>query len=269
MQDTVPVSSIVCMAVSGLMGFLIPVVLLFYLKKKKKADLIPFLAGLSVMLIFALILESAVHSVVFKTGFGEKIYSTPWMYALYGGLMAGLFEEMGRLIAFRTVLRKYMDRNINAVMYGAGHGGFEAAVILGMTMVNNLMWSFMINSGGTEVLTGDYTGEVLEQIQASIRELCITPSWHFLVAGLERILAVILQIALSVLVWFAVKNKKRGFLFPAAILIHMAVDAGAVLLAQAGIPLFAVEAVIALMTAAVAFYARSIYRAEEAAGRQV
>ena len=49
----------------------------------------------------------------------------------------------------------------------------------------------------------------------------------------------------------------------------MAVDAGAVLLAQAGIPLFAVEAVIALMTAAVAFYARSIYRAEEAAGRQV
>ena len=214
MQDTVPVSSIVCMAVSGLMGFLIPVVLLFYLKKKKKADLIPFLAGLSVMLVFALILESAVHSVVFKTGFGEKIYSTPWMYALYGGLMAGLFEETGRLIAFRTVLRKYMDRNTNAVMYGAGHGGFEAAVILGMTMVNNLMWSFMINSGRTQALTGGYTGEVLEQIQTSIRELCTTPSWQFLLAGLERILAVIIQIALSVLVWFAVKNKKRRYLFP-------------------------------------------------------
>ena len=267
MQDTVPVSSIVCMAVSGLMGFLIPVVLLFYLKKKKKADLIPFLAGLSVMLIFALILESAVHSVVFKTGFGEKIYSTPWMYALYGGLMAGLFEEMGRLIAFRTVLRKYMDRNINAVMYGAGHGGFEAAVILGMTMVNNLMWSYMINSGRTQALTGGYTGEVLEQIQTSIRELCTTPSWQFLLAGLERILAVIIQIALSVLVWFAVKNKKRRYLFPAAILIHMAVDAGAVLLAQTDVPLPAVEAVIALAAAAVAFCARSIYQAEEAADR--
>ncbi|MEE1051480.1 MAG: YhfC family glutamic-type intramembrane protease, partial [Lachnospiraceae bacterium] len=167
----------------------------------------------------------------------------------------------------RTVLRKYMDRNINAVMYGAGHGGFEAAVILGMTMVNNLMWSFMINSGRTQALTGGYTGEVLEQIQTSIRELCTTPSWQFLLAGLERILAVIIQIALSVLVWFAVKNKKRRYLFPAAILIHMAVDAGAVLLAQTDVPLPAVEAVIALAAAAVAFCARSIYQAEEAADR--
>ena len=267
MQDTVPVSSIVCMAVSCLLGFMIPIGLLVYLLKKKKADLIPFLTGLSVMLIFALILESVVHTVVFKTAFGETIYRTPWMYALYGGLMAGLFEETGRLTAYRTVLRKYMGRNINAVMYGAGHGGLEAAVILGMTMINNLIWSFMINSGRIEALTGAYTGEVLEQIQASIRGLVTTPSWHYLLAGLERILAVILQIVLSVLVWFAVKNKKRGYLFPAAILIHMAVDAGAVLLMQTGIPLPAVEAAIALMTLAAALFARSIYRSEEAAGR--
>ena len=65
-----------------------------------------------------------------------------WLYALYGGLMAGLFEETGRYLAFSFALKKYRAKNVNALMYGAGHGGFEAIVIVGLTMINNIVWSF-------------------------------------------------------------------------------------------------------------------------------
>ena len=54
--------------------------------------------------------------------------------------MAGIFEETGRFLAFKTVLRKKQGKDINALMYGAGHGGFEAAALLGITMINNIIY---------------------------------------------------------------------------------------------------------------------------------
>ena len=61
--------------------------------------------------------------------------------------MAAIFEETGRLIAFGFILRKNKDKNINACMYGAGHGGIEAASVLGLTMIGSLALSVSINSG--------------------------------------------------------------------------------------------------------------------------
>ena len=99
----VPALSIVFMAVSAVLSVVIPVALLIYFYKKHKAPMASFFVGCGVMLVFALILESLVHQAVFSTKAGETILNTTWMYALYGGLMAGLFEETGRFAAFKTI----------------------------------------------------------------------------------------------------------------------------------------------------------------------
>lgn len=101
MTGTVPTSSIVFMAVSCLIGFAIPLGLFIYFRKKKGADVLPFFVGCAIMLVFALILESMVHRVVLSSDIGSVIQGTIWLYALYGGAMAGLFEETGRFIAFK------------------------------------------------------------------------------------------------------------------------------------------------------------------------
>jgi uncharacterized membrane protein YhfC len=51
--------------------------------------------------------------------------SHTWLYAVLGALLAGLFEETGRFIAFKFLLKKRTDRK-TAISYGIGHGGFEA-----------------------------------------------------------------------------------------------------------------------------------------------
>ena len=139
MTDKVPVLSMVFMSITGLMAFAIPVALLLWYRKKKHADILPFFIGCAVMMAFALTLESIVHTIVLSTSPGQKIKSNIWLYALYGGAMAGLFEETGRWIAFKTVLKKRQGKNANALMYGAGHGGFEAAMIVGTAMISNLV----------------------------------------------------------------------------------------------------------------------------------
>ncbi len=255
MTGTVPTLSIVFMALSALIGFALPVALLLWLRLKKKADLVPFFIGCAVMVLFALVIEASIHKIVLGSAVGERIQNNLWVYALYGGLMAGLFEETGRLLAFKTVLKKYQSRDVNALMYGAGHGGIEAAVLLGVTMVNNLIYSIMINTGGTASLLAPLTDELKAQVQSAIQALITTPPLHFLLGGVERLFAVALQISFSVLVWFAAKKPGRRWLFPAAIGLHALVDAAAVILAGKNVNLILVEAIVggfALITVLIA-----------------
>lgn len=259
MAYTVSALSIAFMAVSCLVAFAIPAALFIYFRKKKSADVLPFFVGCGVMLLFALILEAGAHQVILSSAFGKRIIGSIWLYAAYGGLMAGLFEETGRFIAFKTVLRGMRDKDCNALMYGAGHGGFEAAALLGFSMINNIVLSAAINNGSVDAMTSALSGSALEQLQTGIRALTATPSYMFLLGSVERIFAVILQISLSVLVWFSAKNKTRWLLYPAAILIHFIVDALAVILPQYGVPVLAVEAVIGLMTALAVLLAKKVW----------
>ena len=260
MTGTVPALSIVFMIITCAISFGVPIALFIYLRLVKKADIYPFFAGCTVMLLFAFILESGAHSLVLSSPAGSAIKGNIWLYAIYGGFMAGLFEETGRYLAFSFALKKYRAKNVNALMYGAGHGGFEAIVIVGLTMINNIVWSFMINSGRIAELTGSLTGDQLAQAQQSIGLLISTPSYQFLLGGVERLFAILLHISLSVLVWFAVKWEGKLYLYPMAILLHFAVDAAAALLSGLGVNVVVIEAVVAVLTTAVAFFARRLWR---------
>ena len=72
--------------------------------------------------IFALVLEQLVHQLVFRSAVGATIGQNIWLYALYGGAMAGLFEESGRFIVF-DVDEKAYGQDHDALMFASGHGG--------------------------------------------------------------------------------------------------------------------------------------------------
>ncbi len=260
MSGQVPTLSIVMMGVSCLAGIAIPVCLFFWYRIRKKADVLPFFVGCGVMLLFAMLLESLFHQLVLGSPAGPAIRGNPWLYALYGGLMAGLFEESGRYIAFKYVLRRYHGRDVNALMYGAGHGGFEALAVLSLTMFNNLFISLMINSGSISEIMASVPEEMSGEVTAVLEALVTTDPATFLIAIVERVSAVTLHLALSVLVWFAAKDRSRLFLYPAAILIHLAVDASAVLLSNYHVPVLAIEAAIACLTALAAWFAWHIWK---------
>ena len=256
----VPVLSIVFMVISGITAFVLPIALCVYLRKAGKADLLPFFAGCAVMLLFAFVLESAVHRIVLGSAAGEVIRGNNGLYALYGGLMAGLFEETGRLAAFKTVLRGKREKDVNALMYGAGHGGIEAMVILGITSVNNIIYSVMINSGNTAALTGPLSGDALAQVESAIQALVSTPSYLFLLGAVERIFAIVLQISFSVLVWAAANRKGMAVMYPAAILAHLIVDAVTAFLSLNGVSALLIEVLVGILALAGALFAKAVWR---------
>lgn len=231
----------------------------FIIYKKKGADILPFFVGCAVMLVFALIIESIFHQIVLVLSpVGSTIQNNIWLYATYGGFMAGLFEETGRFLAFKTVLKNKLHNDTNGLMYGAGHGGFEAIVLMGSTCINNIVYSVLINANQLETITKALPEDMVDQFMAQIAPLYEGPAYTFLLAGYERILAIILQISISVIVWFAVKNKKT-YMYPVAILLHALVD-GILIVVLHYTNLIVAEAAITVLTALLAAFAVNFWK---------
>ena len=262
MTYTVSKLSLACMVVAMVMGVVIPAVLYRHFRKKRGCDHRPFWVGCIVMLLFAFVLESLVHRLVLSAPVGTVIQGKLWLYALYGGFMAGLFEETGRFLAFRTVLRGSRDKDQNALMYGAGHGGFEAFFLLTFGMLNNLVTAVLMNTGHIQLITGALSGTELETAQAAMAALASTPSWLFLVSVLERGSAVIAHLSLSVLVWFAATRQGRLWLYPLAIALHMLLDAVVIGINGMGVPVMLQELIAYIFAAAYAVFAWGLWRKE-------
>lgn len=227
----VPVSSLILMAVNALLGIAIPVCLSWYLVRRHHARLSTILIGAGTFILFALVLESIMHQLVLRGPHGAAIQGNTLWFALYGGLAAGVFEETGRFLSMKFLMRKEPTAPLPGIAYGVGHGGVEMLIIFALTMISNLALSVMINSGQAETLFSQAPAEAASQLQLQLDALQTTKAGAWLIGLWERFSALLLHLGLSVLVWAAVRKGGRWlWLFPVAILLHALVDACAVLL---------------------------------------
>ena len=206
-----------------------------------------FLVGAVTFFVSAMVLERILHLLVLQSGAGAVIQGSIWLYALYGGLAAGVFEETGRFLAFRFMLRGRRAR-ITSLAYGIGHGGIEAFLIAGLTMASNLILGLIYSHGGS----------IPSEIVPAVESLLDIPATMFLWSGFERLTAMALHIALSILVFASVHTNRR-WLYPAAVLTHAAVDFAAVI-SNAYLPVAATEFLVMALTAAALLWAAQIYK---------
>lgn len=100
----------------------------------------------------------------------------------YAALAAGLFEETGRLVAMKFFMKKNLDKG-NALMYGVGHGGVEAILLVGLTYVNNIVISIMINTGTIQLSMSQLEPAMQEATYQQLQPLWQSPSYVFYMAG--------------------------------------------------------------------------------------
>ena len=256
---TVSMASMLGMIFSLVVSIGVPVVLLIVIYKKTRAKISSFFIGCGIFVGFALILEQILHTVVLTVA-GTVIQSNVYLYGLYGGFAAALFEETGRFIAMKYCMKKNLDRG-NALMYGAGHGGAEAILIMGLTGISNLITSIMINSGTMQLNMAALPNELQETTFQQLTALWQLPAWQFYMGGVERLSAIVLQIGFSVLMYTAVKTGQKKYLI-GAYLAHFAVDFLTVVFASI-IPIWALELALIVIAAALGFYAAKLYRDDQ------
>ena len=248
----VSTGSMIVMAVNAILGFAIPIFLAWWAVKKHNAKLSTILIGAATFIVFALVLESLVHKLVLAGDRGAAIQGNVLYYALYGGLMAGLFEETGRFLSMKFLLKKEPTETKPGVSYGLGHGGVEMLILFGFSMISVLTMAVMVNAGQTDVLLAKTPEASQAALTAQFEQLKTTSAGTYLYGLWERLSAITLHLGLSILVWAAVrKGGKWLWLFPAAILLHALVDALAVILSKSA-SILVIELIVMALAIAVA-----------------
>lgn len=138
--------------------------------------------------------------------------SYPTLTIFIISLSAGIFEEIGRLLGYKIFLKRELIWE-NGIGYGIGHGGVESILMVGVNFLIYFVISILNNLGNP----------ISSISQIVLETLIKTPSYQFLIPGVERVFALSIQIALSLIVLYGVKYKKFFYLL-IAIIFHTIID---------------------------------------------
>jgi len=251
MTSMVPTENIIAIAVVLVVSVLLPIIGWLIVKRRTGAKFANVLVGAVTFFICYVI-------AVITSLLGSMFIASPIILTLVLSLRAGLVEEFGRFVAFKWIMKRHNALG-DALMYGVGHGGMEVLLVLTLVMINNLVFAIMANTGALENMNTLVPGQV-ETIIESVKVLAQTHPLLFAAGLFERIVAMTLHIALSVIVFCAVRQKRLVYLL-LAIALHTLVNSCIVLYVLGMVGVWGLEVVLAGAVVAVVFIARQIARA--------
>ncbi len=231
----------VALGVAALIALLLPVAVAVALRRRTGASWRAFFIGAAIFLVFQIVLrlpwQIAIGVWLQKHHAADAVWMNGWLAV--SALTAALFEELGRYFVFRRFVAEKSARS--AAMLGAGHGGLESILLVGVSLVGALV-TYVLFTHGLLPVPAEQLAKVTEQLSA------LTPA-KALAGGVERIFALAAQIGFALLVMRAVAEKARGPLL-LALGTHFLLDLVAGGMAQHA-PLWATEAVLAIGASAV------------------
>lgn len=266
--EKVPLVNVISIIIVMILAIAIPVMTFIILRKKLNGKTKSFFVGCGVFLVFALILEQVFKLPFYLNEACLNFFNKNLLISsLFGALLAGLFEEFGRFTAFKTILKKDLNDDFQSFMYGAGHAGMEIIAILFVSMVSNLYYSILINSGNINTLLSNSGGATAHAILLIKSQLINTKFYVFYLSIFERLFAFISHISFSVIVWFACKNKKDWFYLPIAIFLHAGLDFVSVILSSMSYPVWLIELFILLISVLNAIFAYFTWKSKHSKPR--
>ena len=227
---TVSTSSMLFMLLTAVLGIALPLITAIIWCKKKHEPFTTVLIGAATFLLFAIVIEKPLQAMVISldSPVSQFVNARPVLWGIIVGFFPGVFEETGRFVAFKTVLRKRKQRE-TGLSHGIGHGGFEALFILGITYIEYFVFAIMLNQGSfvelmIEPVKDTLTPDVVKQITGIVEQITTFSAATMGVALVDRLIAVLYHIGASIMVFYAVKDKKKWWLYPLAIVIHTVID---------------------------------------------
>jgi uncharacterized membrane protein YhfC len=170
---------------------------------------------------------------------------------LFYGLLAGICEEPMRWLAYKVIKEKGQRPN-SSVVLGIGHGGVESVVLVGVSVAATFFTMLSIRSSGVAI-----PGISLEMMQQYF-----AMDWSLPLAGaVERLSTIAIHISLSVLVWKSVRHRSWKW-FLAAILLHTAYNAIAVIMSLSVVGVWIIEAAFIVFAGLSIFWTIRILKSE-------
>lgn len=218
---------IAAMCVTLFIALALPVVLLivYAVKNKKQGVVGAWFLGAAGFFVTQIIIRTPILSMLsLSEGFMTFATEHYLIYAILLAFTAALFEVVGRFAS-----AKMLSKNLSfkkGIAAGLGHGGIEAIVLIGMAYISNLLYVAMINSGTIEVVIAqtEAMGVDATPVYTLVDTLVNTPAYMYLLAGYERVLAMIGHIAMTLIVFYFMWKKQTAKGIGICVLFHTLLD---------------------------------------------
>lgn len=258
-----PASFIQANIFSALLCILLPLLFLWYYKRKTGVKTGSFFIGAAFCLLFAFIVPSLLNILILsglRLGHFFSAANHPVYSAIYGACSIGLTSTIGSYVGLKYAMKKRSGKE-NAMVFGVGMGGFESIFNGSTIYITNLIAALLVNSVGSAEYFKKLglTGTELEKNQKLFAELAATPASDFLMDATYMILSLIMYTAITLLIYYAI-SKKETWLLPVSIVLHIL---GYVPMYLRNIELFENSAVLfvsaSVYTLAIALFAYPMY----------
>lgn len=218
-----------CLVFNLFICFGIPFGILLVLRKKKRPVGKAFCLGMVSFTISQICIRIPLLQFVLpQMTWYQTMPFHPWVYGIFLGLTAGIFEECARILFLKIGIRHQLHFS-DALAFGIGHGGIEAMLLVGISCISTM---FALPNDATLAASSNCS--------------------LLLLSGVERIFAMMFHVGATLFISYGIRKKKSGRYTIIAILLHTLLDAPIVILPQVfGIGALGLELYLAITSLAV------------------
>jgi uncharacterized membrane protein YhfC len=195
---TFPPGWIVSMVAAIAIQVLLPLLLGLIAKRSLDVSWRYFAYGMLIFFLFQIVTRVPVIQFVQASSGAVLQASSPlfWTWVFVAAFTAGLFEEVGRWVGYRWLIRED-ERTWNVgVMYGLGHAGLESMLLVAGLSVVSLIGLLSLTSADLAKLPDEQRAAVSTQLAT----LAAQPGWFPLLGAWERACTIVIHVGLSVTV---------------------------------------------------------------------
>ena len=233
----------------------VPIAALLVPKIRKRAKILLFLVGVSMHLLFVMLLERFFLGAM--AGFFPAVAQNPWLYSLMSGAAAMIFETAEFVLIIRALLPQ-LERGSQPMMFAMGHAASNGTLSAGLTAMTYYSIGVIVNTDGAEELTKGLTGDELAFVNGMIQD--ITGDYlPFYINAVNQLLLITMYACLAVMLWLALGGylEKKWVAVAAGVffLLRFLMDLGN----TGGINLWVSAGLSFAVTVAFAFLTRRMY----------
>jgi uncharacterized membrane protein YhfC len=177
-----------------------PLALGLYVRRRLSVSWRYFGYGALIFVLFQLIsrvpITLALQSLIAPQLQASRAALLAWIVTL--SLTAGLFEELGRYVGYRWLMKGEQKTWAKGVMYGIGHGGIESMLLIAGLVALTLIQVLALSRTGLSTLPISAEQRALAERQ--LAAIAAQPAWVPLLGAWERLWTIPLHVALSVVV---------------------------------------------------------------------
>ena len=136
----------------------LPLVALLYAFWKKRY--IPYMLGVLAFVVSQILIRIPILNYLNGNSTAFSMFSVmqPILFAIMLSLSAGIFEEIARFIAMRYFMKQRDWQS--GFLFGVGHGGIEAVLIVGIPVVSLLLSQTVSGNTDSYLWSGTYLCDV-------------------------------------------------------------------------------------------------------------